>query len=47
MALLYKTVKKWYDKGLYTKEDVASYVVVGLLSPLEYEQITGEEYTIN
>ena len=44
MSRLYKTIKRYYDKGLYTKEDVASFVYAGLLSPLEYKQITGEDF---
>jgi len=44
MSLMYRTVKRYYDKGRYTKEDVASFVTAGLLSPLEYEQIVGEPF---
>ena len=40
--MLYRNVKKYYDKGWYTKEDVASFVYAGLLSPKQYEQITSE-----
>lgn len=44
MSRIFKTVKKYYDKGWYTKEDVASFVTAGLLSPAEYEQIVGEPF---
>lgn len=42
--MLFDRVKKWYKKGWYTKEDVASFVYKGLLSPRQYEEIVGEEF---
>lgn len=44
MSRLFKTVKRYYDKGIYTKEDVAQFVVAGKLTAEEYELITGEPY---
>lgn len=44
MSRVYNTVKRSYDKGYYSKEDVASFVKVGLISPLEYEKIVGEPF---
>lgn len=46
MSRLFNTIKRYYNKGWYTKEDVASFVMVGLLSPLEYEQIVGEPFPV-
>lgn len=43
--MLYKNVKKYYTKGWYTKEDVASFVLAGLLSPKQYEEIVGEPFS--
>ena len=41
---MFEKVKKFYDMGLYTKEQVAQFVEKGKLTPEEYEQITGEVY---
>jgi len=41
---MYKSVKRYYDKGIYSKEDVAKFVQAGKLTPEEYKEITGEEY---
>lgn len=45
MRKLVKTIKKFYDKGIYTKENVAEFVEAGLIIASEYQVITGEEYT--
>lgn len=44
MSRLYKTVKRYYDKGYYDKENAATFVRAGQLTPEEYEMITGEVY---
>lgn len=44
MSRLFKTVKRYYDQGTYSKEDVAVFVEKGKLTPEEYKEITGEEY---
>ena len=41
---MFKKIKKWYDQGLWTKEMVANAVVKGILTPNQYEEITGEPY---
>ena len=41
----FEKFKKYYDKGLWTKEQL--YLVVGKktgITPEEYEEITGEKY---
>lgn len=44
MSKLFNTVKKFYDKGIYTKEDVKSFVVSDKITVDEYEKIVGEKY---
>jgi len=41
----FKTVKDFYDAGLYTKEQVAVFVVKNKLTAAQYEEITGDAYT--
>lgn len=41
---MFKIVKRYYDKGIYTKENVATFVRAGKITAEQYEQITGEEY---
>jgi len=40
----YTIVKRHYDAGRYSKEDVAVFVRAGKITPAQYEQITGEPY---
>lgn len=44
MSRLYKTVKRYYDKGIYDDKNVATFVRAGKLTPEEYEDITGKAY---
>lgn len=41
----YKTVKRYYDKGIYDNDDVAVFVRAGKITEEEYKEITGEGYT--
>lgn len=41
---MYKIVKRYYDRGCYSKDDVAKFVLAGKITDDEYEQITGEKY---
>lgn len=41
---MYKVVKRFYDKGYYSKADVALFVKRGKLTAEEYKDITGEDY---
>ena len=41
---MYKIVKRYYERGIYSKEDVAKFVKAGRLTADEYEAITGEAY---
>ena len=42
---MFKIVKRYYDKGIYSKEDVATFVRAGKITPEQYKEITGEDYT--
>jgi uncharacterized XkdX family phage protein len=44
MSVYYKTVKRYYDKGLYTDEDVAVFVRTVKITKQEYTLITGMPY---
>lgn len=44
MSKLYKTVKKYYDMGFYSKEKVALFVTKGQLTAEKYELITRDPY---
>lgn len=41
---MFKTVKRYYDTGRYSKEDVKKFVVAGKLTKEEYKEITGDDY---
>lgn len=41
---MYRKVKRLYDLGLYTKEQVKMFVKKGVLTAEEYEEITGQRY---
>lgn len=40
----FEFIKDFYDKGYYTNEEVATFVVSGKITAAEYQDITGEEY---
>ena len=40
----FERVKYYYEKGWATKAQVAKYVQFGVITPEEYELITGEVY---
>jgi uncharacterized XkdX family phage protein len=42
----YNVVKGYYDDGYYTKDNVKMFVEKGKITETEYEQITGEAYTV-
>ena len=37
-------VKRYYDKGIYSKENVATFVKAGKITADDYKDITGEDY---
>lgn len=42
MSTIYNVVKRYYDSGRYTKENVAKFVTAGRITKEEYQLITGE-----
>lgn len=44
MSTLVKSLKRLYEKGRLTKEQIEERVVNGTITEEEYEYITGEEY---
>ena len=42
--LTYDRIKRFYDGGLWTKSMVGDAVVKGVITPAQYEEITGEPY---
>lgn len=44
MSKKYKTVKNFYDRGLWSKKRVHDAVVKNWITKEEYMEITGEEY---
>lgn len=43
---MFKIVKRYYDRGIYTKENVAAFVQAGKLTGEQYEEIVGEVYAL-
>ncbi len=41
---MFEKVKRFYDLGLYTKTQVAAFVLKGKLTAEQYTLITGDEY---
>jgi len=41
---MFKIVKRYYDRRIYSEADVAKFVAAGKLTAEEYKQITGKEY---
>lgn len=41
---MYKIVKRYYDKGIYGKDDVKKFVQAGKITEDEYKSIVGEDY---
>lgn len=41
---MFAKIKRFYKLGLYSKEQVAQFVIKGVITPEQYELITGEPY---
>lgn len=41
---MFAKIKRFYNLGLYNNEQVAQFVVKGIITPTQYEQITNEPY---
>lgn len=46
MSKKFKTVKNFYDRGLWSKKRVHDAVVKNWITEEEYKEITGEDYVI-
>ena len=43
---MFDIIKKNYERGLWTKQMVAIAVKKGVITPEQYKEITGEDYTV-
>lgn len=43
---MFEIVKDYYNKGIYTDANVATFVRAGKITAEQYEQITGQSYMI-
>ena len=43
---MFEIIKKNYEKGLWSKQMVAVAVKKGVITPDQYKEITGEDYTV-
>lgn len=41
---MYNIIKRYHDRGIYSKENVAVFVVSGKITVEQYKEITGTEY---
>lgn len=42
---MYNSIKKYYDMGKYTDEQMKVFVKAGWITEAEYKTITGKKYT--
>lgn len=42
---MFDIVKRYYDKGYYSKDNVKLFVKTGDITKEQYKEITGEDYT--
>ena len=41
---MYQKIKRFYNLGIYSKEQVAQFVAKGVITAVQYESITGDPY---
>ena len=41
---MFNIVKRYYDKGIYSKSDVGKFVMAGKITVEDYKTITGDDY---
>lgn len=41
---MFNIVKRYYDKNIYSKNDVAKFVMAGKITAEDYKTITGDDY---
>jgi len=44
--MIYKIVKRYFDLGIYTYENVGMFVKSGKITAEQYAEITGQEYEV-
>lgn len=44
--MIYKIVKRYFDLGIYTAENVGVFVKSGKINSDEYKEITGQDYVV-
>lgn len=42
--MYYSIIKRFYDLGVYSLAKVKDFVKAGVISPEQYEEITGQKY---
>lgn len=42
---MFKIVKRYFDNGIYSVDDVKKFVRVGKITEEQFKEITGEDYT--
>lgn len=45
-GLSFDTIKYYYDNGLWDKNRVKNAVIKNVITPVQYKEITGEDYVI-
>lgn len=43
---MFDLLKYYYDKKIYSREDVAKFVMTGKISEIQFEEITGVLYQL-
>lgn len=41
---MYNIIKRYHDRGIYSKENVAVFMKSGKITKEQYKEITGEEF---
>lgn len=44
--MIYGVVKRFFDRKIYSADDVGQFVKSDKLTPEQYKQITGQEYEV-
>ena len=42
--MMFEKIKKYFDLGLYSRDQVAAFVLKGKITPAQYEAITGDPW---